>query len=106
MEQHLVRSHLGGYYISNSPIETIEEVCEQCFDNDEVLVSFEENNDKAKYEAISILLCGESIIDEKSLRNALISYGVFYYGIDETNKIVTIPLYEVFLLLNELKNDN
>ena len=28
------------------------------------------------------------------------------YGIDETNKIVTIPLYEVFLLLNELKNDN
>lgn len=42
MQQHLVESHLGGYYISVREKEDIEEFCETCGDNDWILFSFEE----------------------------------------------------------------
>lgn len=40
--EHLVESHLGGYYITNMEPEVIEEYCEECGDHDRILISWEE----------------------------------------------------------------
>ena len=40
--EHLVESHQGGYYISNSDPEIIEEYCETCGDHDWIILSWEE----------------------------------------------------------------
>ena len=37
--EHLVESHLGGYYISNSDPEIIEAYCDQCGDSDRIILS-------------------------------------------------------------------
>ena len=42
MEEHLVESHLYGYYTSTDDIDTIEEWCEECEDHDRVILSYEE----------------------------------------------------------------
>ena len=40
--EHLVESHLGGYYITNMEPDVIEEYCEECGDHDRILISWEE----------------------------------------------------------------
>ncbi len=40
MDEHLVLSHLGGYYTSNSDISFIEEICDECFDSDTVILTY------------------------------------------------------------------
>ena len=40
--EHLVESHLGGYYISNSDPEIIEAYCDQCGDSDRIILSWKE----------------------------------------------------------------
>ena len=42
--EHLVSSHLGGYYVSNNDVDDIEKVCEQCGDSDYVITSWEKGN--------------------------------------------------------------
>ena len=48
--EHLVESHMGGYYISNNEPEVIMETCEECFDNDWILISYEEGK---RFEALT-----------------------------------------------------
>ena len=40
--EHLVESHLGGYYISDGDPEFIEAYCDQCGDSDNIILSWEE----------------------------------------------------------------
>ena len=40
--EHLVESHMGGYYISDADPEIITEYCESCGDHDWILLSWEE----------------------------------------------------------------
>lgn len=41
--EHLVESHLGGYYITNMDPDIIESYCEECGDHDRILISWEED---------------------------------------------------------------
>ncbi len=42
--EHLVESHLGGYYVSCLDEEDITTYCEMCGDHDRILLSWEEEN--------------------------------------------------------------
>lgn len=37
--EHLVESHLGGYYVSSCDPEMIESYCEECGDHDRIIIS-------------------------------------------------------------------
>ena len=47
--EHLVESHMGGYYISNREPEEIMEFCETCCDCDWIIASYEEGK---RFEAL------------------------------------------------------
>ena len=42
--EHLVQSHLGGYYISDNDPKFIERFCEQCGDSDWIIISWKKGN--------------------------------------------------------------
>ena len=42
--EHLVESHMGGYYVSDMDPEIITEYCESCGDRDWILLSWEKGN--------------------------------------------------------------
>lgn len=42
--EHIVESHVGGFYISNENSSVIEEYCEQCGDYDRILLSYDEGH--------------------------------------------------------------
>lgn len=42
--EHLVQSHLGGYYISSGDPIDIEAYCEECGDSDNIIASWENDN--------------------------------------------------------------
>ena len=43
---HLVESHMGGYYISEADPEIIEAYCEQCGEHDYIIFSYETEEEK------------------------------------------------------------
>ena len=43
---YLVESHMGGYYLSDMDIDTIQRTCEQCFDSDTVIFEWNEETKK------------------------------------------------------------
>lgn len=95
MLEHLVQSHLGGYYISDSEIEDIEEYCETCGDYDTVVASWnplEENgrlNGLLKYFMIDTLNTREDI--DKKVEE------IEYY-IEENREIIPF-------LFNDIENN-
>ena len=64
MNEYLVESHLGGYYISSMDPEIIEDTCQQCFDSDRILASWPKDNKEERIENISNYLCWEDINEE------------------------------------------
>lgn len=42
--EHLVESHLGGYYASDDDPDIIESYCEQCGDSDRIIISWDNGN--------------------------------------------------------------
>lgn len=42
--EHLVKGHLGGYWIDSRDIEDIEEYCDECGDYDRILLSWQEGH--------------------------------------------------------------
>ena len=42
--EHLVESHLGGYYVSNLDSKVITKYCEECGDSDWIILSWEEGH--------------------------------------------------------------
>lgn len=64
--EHLVESHMGGYYISNMDPDIIEAYCEECGDHDRILVSWEEDmREEALINYFSVLKMSAESIKEQ-----------------------------------------
>ena len=73
MDEYLVMSHLGGYYISSSEPEFIEAYCETCGDRDQIVASWDSEVKNAKVNALSDYFAYESIKSKENLEE-LITY--------------------------------
>ena len=105
MEYYLVDSHIGGYYVSTSNPEIIEEVCEECGDYDSIILSWEDNQkmevlsnyfEKLKYDK-------ESIIDSynnNETKEEIISDLLYKY---ECNRYMMNSLCEEEIITKEEK---
>ena len=74
MLEHLVRSHMGGYYISDGDPEFIEAYCETCGDYDMILTSWNTLEDSARLNALLRYFVGNSINNREELENKVIEY--------------------------------
>ena len=85
--EYLVKSHLGGYYISDLDPVDIEAYCEQCGDSDTIILSFEEgmlNESLNKYFS-GMVLSEETIKNDYELgtpKDELIEDLLFDYECD------------------------
>ena len=71
MEEHLVRGHLGGFYISSLDPEFIESYCETCGDYDQIEASWNSEDENGKIEALSEYFSRESISSKEQLDNLI-----------------------------------
>lgn len=69
MQEHLVKSHLGGYYISDLSEAIITRTCEQCFDSDEILASWEIGDQEDRLNKIINVLNMNTILSKSDLLN-------------------------------------
>lgn len=105
MKYYLVDSHMGGYYVSTSNPEIIEEVCEECGDYDSIILSWEDNQ---KMEALSnyfekLKYDEESIIDSynnDATKEEIISDLLYEY---ECNRYMMNSLCEEEIITKEEK---
>lgn len=105
MKYYLVYSHMGGYYVSTSNPEIIEEVCEECGDYDSIILSWEDNQ---KMEALSnyfekLKYDEESIIDSynnDATKEEIISDLLYEY---ECNRYMMNSLCEEEIITKEEK---
>lgn len=74
MLEHLVRSHMGGYYISSSDSEFIEQYCEQCGDSDEILTSWDEDEEDARLNALLKYFMLDVLNDRKDIDKKVEDY--------------------------------
>ena len=81
MTEHLVRSHLGGYYLSVANPRHIEEYCEQCGDSDEIIASWDENDEKEMVEVLLSACYQESNLPDHTDNEE----EVFYKWLDDND---------------------
>jgi hypothetical protein len=81
MNEYLVRSHLGGFYISDGEPEYIEMYCETCGDYDQIEASWNSEDENGKIKALSDYLSIESIKSIEDLNNR-----IFIFDDDTINK--------------------
>lgn len=74
MDEYLVISHLGGYYISSSEPEFIEAYCETCGDSDQIVASWNSEVKNAKVNALSDYFTCESIKSKEKLEELITGY--------------------------------
>ena len=74
MDEHLVRSHLGCFYISSLDPEFIEMYCETCGDYDQIEASWDSEDEKGKIEALSEYFSSESIKTNDELKKRIDSF--------------------------------
>lgn len=108
MDNHFVEGHLGGYYISNSDPEVIEEYCDECGDYDRIMFSYDEEDKKEPFKSLSKYLTKDLIFSKRKLKKALIDQEAKDIGIKraileikhnivfdiDTNKDIVISLLE------------
>ncbi len=97
--EHLVESHLGGFYISNNDPEFITETCEECGDSDTILLSWEEGHGKeALKEFFSELKRNNEIIKrdyKKGISKQEIVQMIHYSYEDDRNLISGLFEYNI-----------
>ena len=74
MEEHLVQSHLGGYYISDMEPEIIERYCETCGDYDLIMTSWNEFEENARLNALLKYFISNSLNTKKDLDRRIYEY--------------------------------
>lgn len=74
MDEHLVRSHLGGYYISSLDPEFIEAYCDTCGDYDEIEVSWNSEDENEKINSLANFFSRESIKSEEEFDKIINSF--------------------------------
>ena len=84
MEEYLVESHLGGYYITSKDKRLKKEDCSECLDSDKILTSWEKDNKSKKIEALKEYFISNRIKTKEELMNALFYYGLEMYGLEDT----------------------
>ena len=92
--EHLVKEHLGGYYISNKDPKTIEKHCDECNDNDSILLSWE---DGKKMEALLSFFS----ITEEEITNLLDKYNTNKHIINILRESKFITYFEKIKLLKQ-----
>lgn len=111
--EHLVESHMGGYYVSSLDEEIITEYCEECGDSDWIILSWEEGQMmEALSDYFSKPVTTRKVIEDElkagitkseAINNILYSYGkdrylieyLFYEKIideEDKNKLMKINL--------------
>ena len=102
--EHLVKSHLGGYYVSDLDPEQITAYCESCGDSDWILLSWEEGHmmekltqhfSELKHSAENIERGRQAGITKKEA----IESALYEYSYDDKNMIET--LYEERIILED-----
>ena len=78
MFEHLVRGHLGGYYISSSDPEFIESYCEQCGDYDEILASWDTSEENARVNALLKYFLSETLNTREDIDNEVEKITKYY----------------------------
>ena len=105
MEYYLVDSHIGGYYVSTSNPEIIEEVCEECGDYDSIILSWEDNQkmevlsnyfEKLKYDKENI----KNSYNNNETKEEIISDLLYKY---ECNRYMMNSLCEEEIITKEEK---
>lgn len=74
MLEHLVEGHLGGYYISDSDPEVIEEYCEECGDCDMILTSWNPNKKNARLNTLLEYLMKDNFNTNDDIHNRVLQY--------------------------------
>ena len=88
MLEHLVQSHLGGYYISCGDPEFIEAYCDTCGDYDVILTSWNEDEENARLNALLSYFINSDLNTKKDLEEKIVEYKD--YVLDEGEIIPTI----------------
>lgn len=104
--EHLVESHLGGYYVSNSDPEIIKEYCESCGDHDWIIISWEEGQKiDALKQYFSNIKSDSEEIDKDRLSGITKSEAIesILYNYKEDINIILNLFEEKFLSSEEMK---
>ena len=93
MMEHLVESHMGGYYISNKDADLIESYCEECNDADTILTSWNTEDKNGRVNALLKFFLMDNIKTKQDLYNRALENlaDSYFHGIDL-----------VYSLLNEI----
>lgn len=109
--EHLVESHMGGYYISNNEPEVIEKYCDTCCDYDHIILSYEEGKKfEALLEYVSIVEMSYKELEEYKNKVTLeelidrlsCSYDEYRYLIYDLTEDNIINLKERAILLKQI----
>lgn len=74
MKEHLVQSHMGGYYISEGDEELIESFCETCGDRDIILTSWDNEEENARVYALASYFRYEGVQTEEQFLSRIKDY--------------------------------
>ncbi len=69
--EHLVESHMGGYYISSLPRDIIEKECEECYDRDTIVASWTKGDEIDRYYSLVNYFSNGQLKTKEDIENAL-----------------------------------
>ena len=92
MLEHLVQSHLGGYYISDLEPEFIEMYCETCGDYDEILTSWNSEEENTKTNDLLKYFMSSTLNTKEDLDKKVDAYDNSYI---EKNEIIGCIINEI-----------
>ena len=105
--EHLVESHLGGYYVSSSSPDIIEAYCDECGDHDYIFLSWKEGQ---KYNVLKKYF-SDINIDKEKIENyyltglsktEMIDYTLYHY---QNNIDMISILFEEKIITSEQKSE-
>lgn len=96
MEEHFVKGHLGGYYLSHMDEETIEEYCEECGDSDTVLFTFDDEDKSEPYSSLVYYFMKDLVLSREKLEEKLYAYDAYDKGLKQAiNDIKCDIVYQI-----------
>lgn len=101
MLEHLVHSHLGGYYISNGDPEFIEQYCETCGDSDYILTSWNSEEENARLNALLKCFINNNLSTKEDLDKKVEEYDECF---EDKKEIIPAIIYDIKYDNEETKN--
>lgn len=103
--EHLVQSHMGGYYISELDENIIERICEQCFDRDIIVASWKKEDKEDKKSKLIDILSNDTILTKEDLLKYLESTTSKEEMIEEARNLVEYYTYNKKQLVEDISYD-